>query len=143
MTARQAVTGIGGVFFKARDPGALATWYREQLGVPVPAEATYATFVADAAGRDATGARLEAVRSAFPSDTEYFGTAAASFMINYRVADLDAMLDQLRAAGVWVGDRIDESEFGRFGWAADPEDNRFEPWQPPASGLPDPAPEPT
>src|SRR5690242_12193013 len=142
MAVRQAVTGIGGVFFKARDPSALAGWYREQLGVPVPAEATYASFAADASGRDASGARLETVWSAFPDDTKYFGDGATGFMINYRVADLDAMLDQLRAVGAWVDDRVDESEFGRFGWAADPEGNRFELWQPPTAGHTDTSPSP-
>jgi predicted enzyme related to lactoylglutathione lyase len=53
-------------------------------------------------------------------------------MVNYRVSDLDGMLAQLRAAGVPVDDKIDESEFGRFGWATDPEGNRFELWQPPS-----------
>jgi predicted enzyme related to lactoylglutathione lyase len=54
-------------------------------------------------------------------------------MVNFTVADLDAMLAQLRAAGVEVDDRVEELEFGRFGWATDPEGNRFELWQPPAS----------
>jgi predicted enzyme related to lactoylglutathione lyase len=62
-------------------------------------------------------------------------TGGAGFMINYRVADLDAMLAQLRAAGANVDDRIEESEYGRFGWATDPEGNRFELWQAPPGGI--------
>jgi catechol 2,3-dioxygenase-like lactoylglutathione lyase family enzyme len=132
MTTREAVTGIGGIFFKARDPKALAAWYLEHLGVPVFPSTTYATFKADEHGRDGAGLPLETAWSTFPVDTEYFGENSGSAMINYRVRDLDAMLAQLRAAGVWVADRVDDSEFGKFSWAADPEGNRFELWQPPA-----------
>jgi predicted enzyme related to lactoylglutathione lyase len=72
--------------------------------------------------------------SAFPDDTDYFGPPASRFMLNYRVPNLDRMLDQLKAAGAPVGERIDDSKFGRFGWATDPEGNRFELWEP-AAGL--------
>jgi predicted enzyme related to lactoylglutathione lyase len=117
------VLGIGGVFFKARHPEALAAWYRQHLGVPVAPGQTYAAFKAAAAGEPA-------VWSAFPADTAYFGTGPAPFMVNYRVRDLDAMLAQLRAAGAQVEDRVEEYDYGRFGWATDPEGNRFELWEP-------------
>jgi predicted enzyme related to lactoylglutathione lyase len=130
---RQRVAGIGGVFFKAERPAELAAWYRTHLGVPVPEGETYATFAAS--GRDATGTPAQCVWSAFPADTAYFGAGPSPWMVNYRVADLDAMLAQLRAVGATVDDRIEESEFGRFGWAVDPEGNRFELWQPPAAGI--------
>ena len=68
------------------------------------------------------------------SDTDYFGRPDQAFMVNFRVADLHAMLEQLRAAGVEVIDKVDESEYGKFGWAVDPEGNRFELWEPPAGG---------
>ena len=71
---------------------ALAAWYRERLGVPVEPEQTYGAFTSAAAGE-------QAVWSAFPADTSYFGSGAAPFMVNYRVRNLDAMLAQLRAAG--------------------------------------------
>ena len=128
--ARARVTGIGGVFFKARDPAALAAWYREHLGVPVDAGAMHAVFAAGADGRDASGAPLEAVWSAFAADTGYFGPGPAGWMVNYRVADLDAMLAQLRSAGAQVEDRVEDHDYGRFGWASDPEGNRFELWEP-------------
>jgi predicted enzyme related to lactoylglutathione lyase len=131
MTHREMVTGIGGVFIKARDPVALAAWYRDQLGVPVDTGATYASFNVGQDGRDATGTPLQTAWAAFPVTTDYFGPGDASAMINYRVTDLDGILAQLRDAGGWVADRIDESEYGRFSWAADPEGNRFELWQPP------------
>ena len=62
--------------------------------------------------------------------TEYFPSGQQS-MVNYRVSDLDAMLEQLRAAGATVDDKVEDSELGRFGWATDPDGNRFELWQPP------------
>ena len=121
MNSKQWVLGIGGIFFKARDPKALAAWYREHLGVPLDADATYGMF----ADKEA-----KLVWSTFPADTKYFAPSSASFMINYRVADLDAMLAQLRAAGATVDDKVEDHDYGRFGWAIDPEGNRFELWQP-------------
>ena len=137
MTPREAVTGIGGVFFKARDPKALAAWYRDQLGIAVPGGATYASFSVGDDGRDGTGTPLETAWSIFPVTTDHFGDGASTSMVNYRVKDLDAMLKQLRAAGGWVSDEVQDSEYGKFGWASDPEGNRFELWQPPpaASGA--------
>jgi predicted enzyme related to lactoylglutathione lyase len=124
MQAKQSVLGIGGVFFKARDPVALAAWYREHLGLPVESACNHAVLKE----RDAT-----AVWSTFPADTNYFAPSEAPFMINYRVADLDAMLAQLHTAGVALDEKIEESDFGRFAWGQDPEGNRFELWQPPAA----------
>ena len=119
----ERVLGIGGVFFKARDPKALAAWYREHLGIPVEADQAYGSLASGAAGE-------QTVWSTFPADTTYFGSGLAPFMVNYRVRDLDAMLAQLRAAGARVEDRVEDHEYGRFGWAVDPEGNRFELWQP-------------
>ncbi len=129
--ARARVTGIGGVFFKARDPAALAAWYREHLGVPVEGGGTYAMFGAGPGGKEASDDPLLTVWSTFPADTGYFGAGPAGWMVNYRVTDLDAMLAQLRAAGVWVSDEVQAESYGRFGWAADPEGTRFELWEPP------------
>ena len=123
MTAKQSVIGIGGVFFKARDPKALAAWYREHLGVPVEASQTYGANVSSGPGE-------QTVWSTFPADTAYFGPGPAPFMVNYRVRDLDAMLAQLRSAGARVENRVEDHGYGRFGWATDPEGNRFELWQP-------------
>jgi predicted enzyme related to lactoylglutathione lyase len=117
----ERVTGIGGVFFKARDPAALGAWYRDHLGIDVQ---PWGGAAFEGEGTTAW--------SVFPADTKYFEPSTAPFMINYRVADLDAMLAQLRTAGVAVDEKVDESEFGRFGWAMDPEGIRIELWQPPA-----------
>ena len=127
MSAKQSVLGIGGVFFKAKDPQGLAAWYAEHLGVPVAAGETYGQFSEE---------RAETVWATFPQDTKYFAPSESSLMINYRVADLEAMLTQLRAAGVTVEEKVEESVFGRFGWAIDPEGNRFELWQPPKAAAP-------
>lgn len=123
----ERVKGIGGVFFRARDPKRLAAWYSEHLGVPVDEQQTYGMFRSE-------GADEYTVWSAFPQETEYFGAGSGSWMVNYRVDDLDAMLAQLRDAGVDVDERIEDYDYGRFGWARDPEGNRFELWQPKAAG---------
>jgi predicted enzyme related to lactoylglutathione lyase len=122
------VTGIGGIFLKAQDPQALAQWYRRVLGLATEDWNGVQFSWTEQATGDPTG---YTVWSLFPRDTTYFSPGTASCMINYRVDDLDGMLASLRAAGATVDDRIDESEYGRFGWAMDPEGNRFELWEPP------------
>ena len=126
------VTGIGGIFFKARDPRQLANWYAQHLGVPVT-EYGAAVFPRDDPADE--GRESYAVWALFPPDSEYFAPSAAAFMVNFRVDDLDALLAQLRQAGVAVDERIDESEYGRFGWVMDPEGNRVELWEPRASSA--------
>jgi catechol 2,3-dioxygenase-like lactoylglutathione lyase family enzyme len=123
----ERVTGIGGIFFKAHDPGALSAWYRDHLGVPLGEDGSALFRWREPAppGNDAL-----TVWSAFPQETTYFGPGPSPFMINYRVADLDRMLEQLRQAGAVVDENVAEYDFGRFGWATDPEGNRFELWEP-------------
>jgi predicted enzyme related to lactoylglutathione lyase len=119
------VTGLGGIFFKANDPAALSAWYAKHLGLPVD---------------DWGGVRFDdnpdrpgyTLWSPFAADTNYFAPSTQPYMINFRVDDLDALLTQLRTDGVEVDDRVDESEYGRFGWIMDPEGRRIELWQPPA-----------
>jgi predicted enzyme related to lactoylglutathione lyase len=124
----EKVTGIGGIFFKAKEPKVLGQWYAQNLGIDVQSWGG-ATFE----WRDATDPERpgSTAWSLFSMDTKYLDPSTAPFMVNYRVADLDAMLAQLRAAGVQVDEKVDESEYGRFGWAMDPDGNRFELWQPP------------
>lgn len=123
----EKVTGIGGIFFKSSDPKALSEWYKEHLGFDV-SNWGGATFTWGGEGDDAKGMTLW---TPFKADTKYFEPSTAPFMLNYRVRDLDAMLAQLRAAGVQVDEKVDDSEYGRFGWGMDPDGNRFELWQPP------------
>jgi catechol 2,3-dioxygenase-like lactoylglutathione lyase family enzyme len=122
------VTGIGGIFFKATDPKALGTWYKTHLGIDVQ-DWGGAAFQWN--GPDNPEGVGTTVWSPFPADTSYFAPSAAPFMVNYRVADLHALLAVLRSEGVPVDDKVDESENGKFGWVTDPEGNRIELWQPP------------
>ena len=123
------VTGIGGIFFKSRDPKALGAWYKAHLGIDVQ-DWGGAIFRWPGA-HDADGAGTT-TWSPFAANNEYFAPGTASFMINYRVDDLHALLAALRAEGVQVDDKVEESEYGKFGWAIDPDGNKFELWQPPA-----------
>lgn len=122
------VTGVGGIFFKAKDPKALAEWYRTHLGLNVEDWGGVAFQWAT----DNPGGVGTTIWSPFKSDTDYFAPSTAPFMINFRVADLHALLAALRAEGCQVIDKVDESEFGKFGWVVDPEGNKLELWEPPA-----------
>jgi predicted enzyme related to lactoylglutathione lyase len=125
------ITGIGGIFFKANDPEKLGAWYKEHLGLEVE-EYGGVTF-RDAGANTGTTPQRQAytVWSPFAADTDYFAPSDKPFMINFRVADLDALLAKLRGEGVTVDERSEKSEFGYFGWAMDPEGNRIELWEPP------------
>jgi predicted enzyme related to lactoylglutathione lyase len=123
------VTGIGGIFFKAQDPQALGAWYRQHLGIGVGEWGGAAFRWATPDNPTGTGTT---VWSPFKADTTYFAPSTASFMINYRVDDLHALLAQLRAEGCQVDDKVEESEYGKFGWVFDPEGNKIELWQAPA-----------
>jgi predicted enzyme related to lactoylglutathione lyase len=117
----QRVTGIGGIFFQARDPAALRDWYRRHLGIDaqawggamLPATSDTVWTIGDAAARP-------------------YAPGSAPFMINYRVADLAALLQVLRAEGCQVEDETSDSAYGKFGWVIDPEGNKVELWEPPA-----------
>ncbi|WP_374437943.1 VOC family protein [Inhella sp.] len=122
------VTGIGGIFFKAQDPKALAAWYQKHLGIDVQ---PWGGAAFSWNGPDNPQGVGSTVWSPFAADTAYFAPSTAPFMVNYRVADLHALLAQLRAEGVQVEDKVDESEYGKFGWVIDPEGNKLELWQPP------------
>lgn len=122
------VTGIGGIFFKASDPKALGAWYQRHLGIEVE---DWGGCAFRWASEDNPGGTGTTVWSPFREDTAYFAPSTASFMINYRVDDLHALLAALRAEGCTVDEKTEESEFGKFGWVIDPEGNKIELWQPP------------
>jgi catechol 2,3-dioxygenase-like lactoylglutathione lyase family enzyme len=121
------VTGIGGIFFKAKDAPALQAWYKWHLGIDIQAWGGTTFPWADREGKPVAATTVWSIGSA-PADP--FAPSTASFMVNYRVDDLDAMLAQLRAAGAKVDERVEDYDYGRFGWAVDPEGNRFELWEP-------------
>jgi predicted enzyme related to lactoylglutathione lyase len=124
------ILGIGGIFFKARDPEKLAAWYKEHLGLNVE-EYGGVSFREEENADVSPKRQAFLVWSAFPEDTDYFAPSSKPFMINFRVADLDQLLAKLRAEGVTVDEKAEKSEFGYFGWAMDPEGNRIELWEPP------------
>ena len=124
----QRVTGIGGIFFTAGDPRALGDWYRRHLGIDVQEWGGAAFDWTDADGRPVGGTTAWSLR---PAGDDAFAPGGASFMVNYRVADLRALLQALRDEGCNVVGDTEESEYGRFGWVVDPEGNKVELWEPP------------
>jgi glyoxylase I family protein len=118
----EVVSGIGGLFFRARDPAALAHWYKAHLGV-VAVPANYQ----DPVWQQQAG---PTVFAPFEETTDYFGAPANRWMVNFRVRSLDAMVAQLRAAGIAV--EVDPQAYpnGRFARLCDPEDNPVELWEP-------------
>jgi predicted enzyme related to lactoylglutathione lyase len=122
------VTGIGGIFFHARDPAALRAWYQRHLGIAVQAWGGAAFAWTDDAGDAVHGTTAWSITAA---GSEHFAPSSAPFMVNYRVHDLAALLQALRDEGCRVLDKTDDSEYGKFGWVIDPEGNKVELWQPP------------
>ncbi|HKB94887.1 MAG TPA: VOC family protein [Gaiellaceae bacterium] len=118
------VLGVGGVFFRARDPRALGEWYRRWLGVPVafPRGASF--------DPESLPANAATVWAPFEEETSYLAPDR-SFMFNLIVDDLDGALAQVVDGGATLADPIEEHEYGRFGWFVDPEGNKVELWQPP------------
>lgn len=120
------VQGIGGIFFKAKDPAALNEWYSRHLGIKLEEWGGAVMFTN--AGEKNPGYQIW---STFPDDTDYFSPGNASFMINFRVDDLKALHQILKEEGCQMDERIEETELGVFSWVVDPEGNRVELWQPP------------
>ena len=128
---KQKATGIGGVFFRAKNPAKLGAWYRQHLGLPVDEQWNGCQFHwRDHKNPKKTGST---VWSPHKADTDYFGDRKQGHMINYRVADLKKMLAQLKKAGVWIDPKsqTQDSEYGKFAWIKDGEGNRIELWEPP------------
>jgi len=120
------VTGIGGIFFRAKDPAALGAWYKAHLGIDVQSWGGAAFRWADEAGAPVNGTTAWCI-----GNGQNFAPSQAPFMVNYRVADLHGLLAALRKEGCQVLDKTDESGYGKFGWVMDPEGNKIELWQPP------------
>ena len=120
------VTGIGGVFLKANNPENLCAWYKTHLGIDIQKWGGATFRWIDEAGAPTSGTTAWSI-----GDGSYFAPSSSSFMINYRVADLHSLLKLLRDEGCEVLEKVEESEFGIFGWVMDPEGNKIELWQPP------------
>jgi predicted enzyme related to lactoylglutathione lyase len=123
------VTGIGGIFFKAKDAPALQAWYKRHLGIDVQPWGGTAFQWTDDDGKPAPGMTVWSIAT---EQSNQFAPSTAPFMVNYRVDDLGALIDALREEGCNVLEKVDDSEYGKFGWVIDPEGNKVELWQPPA-----------
>ena len=127
---RQRVTGLGGIFFKARSPKKLSAWYKKHLGLPVDDQWYGWTFN----WRDARNPKKKGMTiwSLMDAGTKYLGPSRQRHMVNYRVANLKKVLAALKKERVWIDPKgIQASEYGKFAWIKDGEGNRIELWQPP------------
>jgi catechol 2,3-dioxygenase-like lactoylglutathione lyase family enzyme len=120
------VTGIGGVFFKAKDPEKLTAWYRDHLGLALEEWGGAVLKWPEDTAED-KGATVVSFAKA---DTKWFEPSQASFMINYRVDDMDGIVAQLARAGIELQKGPEKHENGRFAWVMDPEGNKVELWEP-------------
>ncbi len=120
------VTGLGGVFMKCQDTEKLKEWYGRHLGLDMNEYGSMFTW-RDKDNPERVGATIFGF---FQPDTDYFEPSKKEHMLNFRVDDLDAVLAALRAEGVTVDDKVEDCEYGRFGWIMDPEGNRIELWEP-------------
>lgn len=120
------VTGIGGIFFKAKDPAASRDWYKKHLGLPTD-QYGWSWVWRERENPDNEG---YTVWSPFKAETDYFSPSEAPFMVNFRVDDLDGLLESLKAAGIEQIGEIDDQSYGRFAWIMDPDGVKIELFQP-------------
>jgi glyoxylase I family protein len=118
----EQITGIGGFFFRAKDPAALGQWYKEHFGIDL--------IPTDYAQKGWSQEAGPTAFAPFPADTDYFGREDKQWMINFRARNLDALVEQLRAAGVEVTVDPEAYPNGRFARLRDPEENPIELWEP-------------
>lgn len=121
---KKRVTGIGGIFFKTRDPIKVKDWYNKHLGLDT--DQWGCTFW----WKDKDGKDCSTQWSPFKEDTKYFEPSKKDFMMNFRVENLDELLVTLKAEGVTVIDKTESLEEGKFGWIIDLEGNKIELWEP-------------
>jgi predicted enzyme related to lactoylglutathione lyase len=126
MSKKGKVTGLGGIFFKADDPNKLKTWYEQNLGLPCD-EYGHLFSWRHAEEPDKLGSTQFSV---FDKNTDYLNPGKKEFMINFRVQNLEALMEQLKKDGMQVVGDIESYEYGKFGWVMDPEGNKLELWEP-------------
>ena len=120
------VTGIGGIFFKCKDPNKMREWYQAHLGLNTT---DYGATFEWREFEDATK-KGSTTWSPFAETTKYFAPSTKDFMINYRVENLEALVDQLTNEGVTIVDKIEDSDYGKFVHILDAEGNKVELWEP-------------
>jgi predicted enzyme related to lactoylglutathione lyase len=127
------VTGLGGVFFKTKDPKKIKEWYSEHLGMHMDDYGSSFRWI-ELDNRDA---QVPATTgwSPFKEDTKYFHPSEKPFMFNYRVADLVELIETLKKEGVQIVGEIEEYPYGKFGWIMDPDGNKIELWEPKDEGF--------
>ena len=120
------ITGVGGIFFKCKDPAAVKAWHKEHLGFHTDTHGTMFSF------READDPQKTAYLqwSPFPADTDYFGPPEQSFMLNYRVEGIEALVEKLEAEGVTICDAIETYSYGKFVHILGPEGEKIELWEP-------------
>ena len=121
---KKRVTGLGGFFFKTPQPDRLKEWYKKHLGIPTD-QYGWSFWWKDKEGKDGM-----TQWSPMDKDTDYFRPSDSTFMMNFRVDNLDELLKALREEGVTVMERTEEYEYGKFGWILDPDGNKIELWEP-------------
>ncbi len=121
---KKRVTGLGGFFFKTSQPDHLKQWYKERLGIPTD-NYGWSFWWKDAEGKDGM-----TQWSPMKDDTDYFEPSKSSFMMNFRVENLDELLAALKEEGVTVMEKTEEYDYGKFGWILDPDGNKIELWEP-------------
>jgi len=127
------VTGLGGVFFKTKDPKKTKEWYQKHLGMKMD-EYGFSFRWIDSEQPDAKVPALTAW-SPFKEDTQYFSPSEKPYMFNYRVENLVELMKVLKEEGVPVVGEIEEYPYGKFGWIMDPEGNKIELWEPKDDGF--------
>jgi predicted enzyme related to lactoylglutathione lyase len=126
MSNKKKVTGIGGIFFKTKDPEKMKSWYQKNLGLVTNDYGSVFEF----RSTDVPDSKGYLVWSPFKSDTKYFDPSKKEFMINYRVENLVELLEELRNDGIEIVGEIEEYEYGKFAHIVDPEGNKIELWEP-------------
>lgn len=121
---KKRVTGLGGFFFKTSQPDHLKQWYKERLGIPTD-NYGWSFWWKDDEGNDGM-----TQWSPMKDDTDYFEPSESSFMMNFRVENLDELLAALKEEGVTVMEKTEEFDYGKFGWILDPDGNKIELWEP-------------
>ncbi|NNF20726.1 MAG: VOC family protein [Saprospiraceae bacterium] len=124
--SRKKVTGIGGIFFKCDDVNKMKEWYQNHLGIK--ADQYGASFVSRQYDDPEKSSYLQ--WSPFSKDSEYFHPSSKEYMINYRVENLELLVEELKEAGITICDNIESYDYGKFVHIMDPEGNKIELWEP-------------